>query len=88
MDTWLRAVELTMALPLPKPKSAESSPVYNGCRHFGNPGGCRGGHHPNFRGNSSGTDVRLRLDREVLRNVVVLGFRLPKARFDSLSTFV
>ena len=37
---------------------------------------------------SADIDIRLRLTGEVLRNMVVLGFRLPKARFDDLSILV
>jgi hypothetical protein len=35
------------------------------------------------RGTSDGTGTRLRLARDELRNVIKLGFRLSKARFDN-----
>ena len=52
--------------------------------HSGHPRGQ--GHHS--RANSDGTDIRLGLAGDRLRNVVIRGFRLSKARFDNVPLFV
>ena len=59
--------------------------MYMTVRYFDNPVGTL---LKSRRENSGGADIRLRLSRDELRNMVIGGFRLSDARFDDLSPFV